>query len=96
MQKQAPQMKDRTKLESQASIMLGPQVIMDRPANILSIWHTEEGVGKSGEVTSVDMSGNSFIGLDFSYILDFYLRSYNADDLPANAQLAWGRKYHGI
>ena len=57
MQKQAPQMKDRTKLESQASIMLGPQVIMDRPANILSIWHTEEGVEKSGEVTSIDMSG---------------------------------------
>ena len=71
MQKQAPQMKESTKLESQASIMLGPQVIMDRPANIFSIWHTKAGGEKSGEVTSVDMSGNIFIGLDFSFFSRF-------------------------
>ena len=40
MQKQAPHMKDTTKLESQASIMLGPHAIMDNPPNILYLLYT--------------------------------------------------------
>ena len=45
MQKHAPQTKERTKLEIQASIMFGPQLSIDRPPRIpdmLVRWGTEK------------------------------------------------------
>ena len=52
MQKQAPQMKDKTKLETQASIMLGPQLSMDRADNILTRFSSgsKQTLGVEGDI----------------------------------------------
>ena len=60
MQKQAPQMKEMTRLDTQASIMLGPQLNMDNPPNIFNEFNSwcRCRLSRSGEV----LQGNASIG----------------------------------